>query len=116
MSNAPWVPLSQRGNPPAEPEVPYEGIPEHLAAPLWRWLERWERDPEEILLAFRIPQEAADDPWEDLGSATFDNEALWLDVVDFVLPMTASLRRNGPQRLSGFGALGSRWFCMAGCR
>jgi hypothetical protein len=86
MSYPPWVPLSQRGNPPAEAEVPYEGVPEHLATPLWRWVRHWERNPEEILLALRIPQEGAVyNPWNDLGDAAFGDESLFLDIIDFML-------------------------------
>ena len=70
MSDPLWMPFSRRGKPPAQAEAPYEGIPEHLATPLWRWVSHWERNPEEILLALRIPQEGATyNPWNDLGDA-----------------------------------------------
>jgi hypothetical protein len=86
MSDPLWIPLSRRGKPPAQVEAPYEGIPEHLATPLWRWVGHWERNPEEILLALRIPQEGATyNPWNDLGDAVFQDESSFLDVIDFVL-------------------------------
>jgi hypothetical protein len=85
MSDPPWVPLSRRGNPPAEAEVPDEGIPPQLAEPLWRWIKQWVSNPEEILLAFRIAQAHADDPWSDLADEVFQDDQLFLDVIDFVL-------------------------------
>jgi hypothetical protein len=85
MSDPPWVPLSERDNPPSETKVAYEGVPGHLAEPLWRWIELWVSDPEEILLVFRIAQASAADPQNDLSDAVFQDEELFLDVIDFVL-------------------------------
>lgn len=99
MSDPPWVPLSQRGNPPAEAEAPYEGIPEHLAEPLWRWIDLWVSDPEEILLAFRIAQASANDPSNDLSDAVFQNEALFLDVIDFGVSIRPPGRSAAVKRL-----------------
>jgi hypothetical protein len=84
MSDPPWVPLGRRTNPPAEAEVLYEGIPEHLAEPLWRWIELWVSDPGEILLALRPGQGSADDPWSDLTDAAFQDEGLFLDVIELL--------------------------------
>jgi hypothetical protein len=105
MTDKRWVPLSARGKAEERFEVLYEGVPAHLLASVWDWLESifvdttmngtllrgyWPRV--DLLHQFerysRKPLnwgKRSDEAWQILARECKASENLLLDVVDFAL-------------------------------
>lgn len=91
-------------------ETPYEGVPEHLATPLWAWVSDYLADPglvTQLGIEFRVVLPHTDtrsghsEAIRLIGQTSSNDGGFFLDVVEYVLEMKC---RNGRHRADWQGA------------